>query len=115
MGFVTSIMTEQQISIAFYSQDQSVVNGVIQPQEWTLVDTVPGLLWTGASGLGIVSDKLKTQVEGAVAIDYNVSILAMKDDSRFVVGGENYRIIHIEDVGHQNEMLQIYYKREAGN
>jgi hypothetical protein len=115
MGFISSISSETKVSIAFSSKDVSVVNGVPQPEAWTPVKTVEGLFWTGAQRLGLVSDKLKTSVEGAIAIDYDATIAAMADDSRFTVNSKNYRIIHIDNVGEQNEMLQILYKRELSN
>jgi hypothetical protein len=115
MGFISDIETEQKSSIAFYSKTNAKVDGVIQPTTWTLVDTVEGLMWFGTQGINFISDKLKTQVDGAVSIDYDSTIAAMKDNSRLVVDSKNYEILHIENVGRQNEVLQILFKREAGN
>ncbi len=115
MGFISDIDTERKVSVAFYSKNVSVVNGVVQPEAWTLVDTVEGLFWTGGQGLGLVSDKLKTSVEGAISIDYDATIEAMKDNSKFIVNSNNYEILHIENVGQQNEVLQVLYKRESSN
>ena len=115
MGFISSISSEIKVSIAFYSKNISVTNGVVQPEAWTLVKTVEGLFWTGGKNLGFVSDKLKTQIEGAVAIDYDSTIAALGDNSKFIANSENFEILHIENVGQQNEVLQIMYKRESSN
>lgn len=115
MGFISNIQSEQKVSIVFYSQDISVVNGVVQPEGWTEVATVSGLFWTGSQGLSLVNDKLKTNVEGAISIDYNSTISALDDNSRFLVNGNYFRIVHIDNPGEQNEVLQIMYKRESSN
>ena len=115
MSFISSIDTENKVSISFYTQDISVVNGVPQAEAWTLVKTVNGLMWKGTQNLSLQSDKLKTNVEGAISIDYDSDIEEMADDSRFIVNSINYRIIHIDNVGMQNEVLQILYKRESSN
>lgn len=115
MGYITSIPNETKVDITFYSMNISVVDGVPQEEAWTEIKTVKGLFWTGAQNLSLVSDKLKTSVEGAIAIDYDSTIAALNDNSRFVVNSKNYRIIHIDNPGEQNEMLQILYKRESSN
>ena len=115
MGFISSITTETKVDITFQSKVVSVVNGVPQPITWTTIKTVKGLFWTGSQTGNSVSDKVKTEVEGAIAIDYDATIAALDDTSRFVVNSENYEIIHIDNVGQQNEMLQIMYKREVGS
>lgn len=115
MGFISSITTERKVAISFYSKTVSVVNGVVQPEAGELVKTVWGVFWTGAQNLNLVSEKLKTSVDGAIAIDYDSTIAAMSDDSWFLVDSNKYRIIHIDDVGQQNEMLQILYERDKSN
>ena len=114
MGFISSI-PEKKVSITFYSKDVSVIDGVPQPESWTESETVEGLFWTGTQNLTFVSDKLKTQVEGAIAVDYNSTIAALPDDSKFTVNGKNYEIIHIDNSGEQDEALIIMYKRKSSN
>jgi len=115
MGFITSISTETLLSATFYTKVISVTNGIPAAETWTTGVTVDCLFWTGSSGLSLVNDKLKTMVDGAIAVDYNSTIAAMGDDNKFVIGSKNYRILHVENVGEQNEMLQIFYKRELSN
>lgn len=115
MTFITGIESEIKVDITFYSKDINVVNGVPQEEAWTEVKTVKGLFWTGAKSLGLVSDKLKTSVEGAIAIDYDSDIEDLNDNSRFEVNDKYYRIIGIDNPGMQNEILQITYKRELSN
>jgi len=115
MGFISSIQSERKVEFSFYSKTISVVNGVVQPEAGTLVKKVEGIFWTGTQNLSLVSEKLKTSVDGAVAIDYDSTIAAMSDDSWFLVDSDKYRIIHVENVGQQNEMLQILYERDKSN
>lgn len=114
MGFVSST-NENKVSISFYTKNVSVVNGVPQSEAWTLVKAVDGLMWNGTQNLTLTNDKLKTNVEGAISIDYDSTIAAIEDNSRFVVDSKNYRILHIDNVGMQNEVLQILWKRESSN
>ena len=69
-------------------------------------------MWFGLQNIGIISDKLKTQVEGAVSIDYNTTIADLDDNSKFIVNGIDYKVLYIEDVGMQHEVLQILFKRD---
>ena len=115
MGFISSINSETKVSAAFYSKVVSVTNGIPAGETWTTVKTVNGLMWFGAQGLGLVSDKLKTSVDGAISIDHDSTIAALPDDSRFIVDSKNYRILYPENVGNQSEVLQILFKRELSN
>jgi hypothetical protein len=115
MGFISSISTEAKVTAAFYSLTVSVTEGRPGIEAWTSIKSVDGLMWFGSQGLGIVSDKLKTSVEGALSIDYDATIAALGDDSKFIVSGESFRIVHIENVGSQSEVLQILFKRELSN
>ena len=115
MGFISEIATEEKVSVAFYSKTVTFVDGVEQPEAWVLSTTVDCLFWTGGQGLGIVNDKLKTQVDGAISTDYNATIAALGDDSSFIANSIRYQILHIDNVGQQNEVLQIAYKREPSN
>jgi len=115
MGFISSIKSEAKVSAAFYSKVVSVVNGVPLPETWTLVDTITGLMTFGSKGLGLISDALRTSVEGSISIDYDSTLALLKDDSKFIVNSLNYKIIHCENVGNQNEVLQILFKRELSN
>jgi hypothetical protein len=115
MSFITGIDSEEKVSAAFYSKDVNVVNGVPQAETYTLVATVSCLQWFGTRSVGFVSDKIKTQVESILATDYDASIAAIKDNSRVTISGENYQVLTIENVGMQNEVLQVYLKREASN
>ena len=111
MGFISDIQSEQKVSITFYSKNVSVVNGVPQPEGFSKSVTVTGLFWTGTSRVSNVSDKIKTEVEGSISVDYNATIAALSDNSKFAVGSNYYQILHIDNVGQQNEVLQISYKR----
>ena len=115
MGFISSIQSETKVSIVFESKNVSVVDGVEQPEAYTTVATVSGLFWTDSYRLALISDKLKTDVDGAVSIDYNSTIAALGDDSRITVNSNYYEIVHIENVGQQNIVLEIAYKRDKSN
>ena len=115
MGFITEICTEEKVDITFYSKTLSVINGIIQPEAYSEVKTVKGLMWFGGQGVAFISDKMKTQVDGVISIDYDSTIEALKDNSRIVVDSINYQIIHIENVGKQNEVLQIGFSKEVSN
>jgi hypothetical protein len=115
MGFISSIETENKISIAFYSKNISVINGIPQPEAYTLVTTVEGLIWFGTASESYISDKIKTQVEGGLQVDYDAAIAVLEDNCRIVVESVNYQVLHIENVGKQNEVLEVLFKREDSN
>jgi len=114
MGYISSL-PETKVSITFYSKNISVVNGVEQAEAGTEVSTVDGLFWTGSQNLNYLSDKLKTSAEGAIAIDYNSTLAALKDNSWFIVNTKKYRVLHVDNVAEQNELLVILYKRDVSN
>ena len=116
MGFISDISTEVKTSISFYSKGQTVTNGQIQPASYSLVGAaVDGLFWTGGKSVTFYSDKLKTRVDAVVAVDYLAAFAAIKDDGRVVANGLNYQILHIENVGQQNEVLEVPIQREKTN
>lgn len=115
MGFISDITTEKKVSVAIYSKTVSVINGVVQPEAYTLVSTVDSLFWTSGKSVSFYSDKLGTKVDAVAAIDYLAAIAVLKDNTRLVAGDLNYQILHIEDVGQQNEMIEIPVKRESSN
>ena len=115
MGFITNISSEYKIDITFYSKVISVVNGITQPESWTEIKTVKGLQWFGTQGLNLTSDKLKTNVDGAISIDYDSTIAVLTSDAKFVVDSADFEILYIENVGMQSEVLQIMYKRVNSN
>ncbi len=112
MGFISSINSEIKVSAAFYSKTISVTNGVEQPESWTLSTTVDGLMWFGSQNLSLINDRLKSQVDGAIQVDYDPTIAGLDDSSKFIVDSINYMIVNVEDVGKQNEVLQILFKED---
>ena len=112
MGFISDINTEVKSSIAFYTKAISVIAGVVQPEAWVASSIVNGLFWSGGQSLSQISDRLKTRVDGAISIDYDSTIAALDNSSKFVVDGVDYKIVNIENVGKQNEVLQILYQED---
>jgi len=112
MGFISNISTEEKSSIAFYTKTVVVTAGVEQPEAWVASLIVEGFFWTGGQSLSQISDRLKTRVDGAISIDYDSTIAALDNSSKFVVDGVDYKIVNIENVGKQNEVLQILYQED---
>jgi len=115
MGFITEMDTEDLVTAAFTSLTTVYTDGVPQPKSWTTAKSIDGLMWEGQKGTGVVSDKIKSEVEGVLATDYDSTIAALGDNSKFIVSSVTYKVLHIENVGRQNEVLQIYYKRDTAN
>ena len=115
MGFISDIDSEDKVSIDFQSKGVSLVNGVPGPIAFTSVKKVDGLMWFGGSSVSFISDKLKTQVDGVVSIDYDSTIAALGDNCRIVANSINYEVLYIENVGNQNEVLEVPFRREPSN
>jgi hypothetical protein len=110
MGFIYDIGTENKVSAAFYTKVVSVINGIVQPEAWSLVTTVEGLLWTSGTSVSLISDRLKQNIDGVLAVDYSSTLLNLKPGDKFTVGSTDYSIITVENIGEQNEVMQIPFK-----
>lgn len=112
MGYISKFKADK-VFIEFYSQTLSYIKGVKQPETWSLVTSVSGIQWTSGASVTLTSDRLKTDIAGIVAIDYNATIDTMKNDSRIKIGDTYYRIVDIDNIAKQNKVIQVSYKEES--
>ena len=115
MGFIDDIaLTEATVSGTFYSKKFSVVNGVPQPESFTEVATHSGLFWQSGAVIQALADTLRTSVDAVFCMNYDATIAALDAESRLSIDSKNYRILNVENIGNQNEALQIPVKKEDG-
>jgi hypothetical protein len=69
------------------------------------------IMYEGSQAERVVSEKIKTEVYAVILIDWFSSWkTTIYEKDKLTVNNNNYSIISIEDIGHQNEVLQIAIK-----
>lgn len=69
------------------------------------------VMYEGSQAERVVSEKLKTEVYAVILIDwFSGWETTIYEKDKIIFGSKELSIISIEDVGHQNEVLQISVK-----
>jgi hypothetical protein len=113
MSFVSSIPVEKvSISIFNYTVTDNGYGSTSESYSSTADYTnVEAVMYEGSQAERVVSEKIKTDVYGVVLIDwFSGWETTIYEKDKLTVGGNDYSIISIEDIGHQNEVLQIAVK-----
>jgi hypothetical protein len=112
-GFISSMFgTEDSIEAKFYRKIKTFVNGKVTYTY--LIDpdaTINCLFWTGSSADSIVSERYRVDVQAVLVMDYNTYIQDITEESKVMIDGKDYSVIYIENIGNQNQVIQIPLKR----
>ena len=114
MGFINELFaTEESVSAKFYSRADTSTAGMRADPTYTLLMTKDVLFWQGSAADSIVSDRIRADVSGVIVIDYEDYTSTVDDIDKVTIDSVDYSIIHVENIGNQNVVLQIPVKKYA--
>lgn len=112
MNFVSEMFSrETPVSAAFYHVARTVTAGNVSAPVETWYMTKDVLFWRGSMSARLISEQIKTEVDGVVLIDYSTAASAVRDTDIVVIGSNRYQVIHADNVANQNEVIVIPVKR----
>ena len=108
MGFISDMSDSNNLVEAkFYNKLRSASSGQISETYSTSADlTVDVLFWTGRAAERLVSDKFKSEVAAVLNMDY-ADYTTLYPGTKVTINSIDYSIISIENIGMQNEVIQI--------
>lgn len=111
--FIKSMANRNKLVTAdFRNATTTVVNGTRTKTYSTTTDLeVEALFWTGKAADRAVSEKIRADVEGVIAMDYSDYTTTIREDAKVIIGGSEYSVIHVDNVAEQNKVIQIPVKR----
>ena len=114
MSFIKSMAsTNQLITAEFYNKTITVTSGV-PTETWSSVAdlSVSALFWTGAAADRVVGEKLKAEVDGVIAMDYDDYTTTINEDAKVLINDVEYRVVRPDNIANQNVLIQIPVKRK---
>lgn len=113
MGFIKDMEDNNMlVEACFYNQTSTMVNGVVTQTYSDDPDlTVDVLFWIGAKAERQVSEKERPNVAGLISFDYEDYTVIIKENAKVVIGDSTYSVIYVDNIGNQNQVIQIPVKR----
>ena len=111
MGFIDDIDIKKT-SASFYNKTITITNGVPDEDYNITADlTVSGVFWVGSAADRLVSDKIRPDVSGVFVFNYSDYSTTINENAKCTINGVDYSVIYAEDVGMQNEIIQVPLKK----
>ena len=115
MGFINSLFnTEETVSASFYTKTESKNTDGTRNESFsdTPALTVNCLFWQGSSADSVVSERLRAQISGVLAIDYEDYTATVNDTDKVVIDSVTYYVVSPEDSAFQNVAVYIPVKKD---
>jgi hypothetical protein len=115
MGFINSLFnTEETVSASFYAKTESKNADGTRNKGYSgdASLTVDCLFWQGSAADSVVSERLRAQISGVLAIDYEDYTATVNDTDKVVIDGATYFVVNPEDSAFQNVAVYIPVKKD---
>ena len=109
MGFVSSYPVDiKRVSVVIENLSITTDSAGHNSKTYTTAISTEGFFWTGATAEKYVSDKIKPDLAGVIAIDYTTTEIT--EAARVTVNGNVFTIISPENVAFQDEVFILPVK-----
>lgn len=113
MTFITELFdTENPVSVDFRNLTVTNTNGEIASSYSGTTDlTIDALFWTGSAVDRVVSERDRANVDAVIVFDYSLYTATIGEDAKAIINSTDYSVIFVDNVGSQNEVIQVNLKR----
>ncbi len=105
MGFLNSLFTkETPIDISIANPTITNTSGTVT-KSFSTVWTGKGYFWQGGQAEGLVNERIRADISGVIAIDYEDMTATIKDGAKATIGSSTYNMITEDNILLGNELL----------
>ena len=98
------------ITAEYENKTDTVVDGMITGETWTLAGSIEALIYRGALAEKLVSEKLRPDVSAVILIKPEDYPVELTKDSRVLIESIYYNVIYADNIAEQNEVIMIPLK-----
>lgn len=98
------------ITAEYENKTDTVVDGMITGETWTLAGSVEALIYRGALAEKLVSEKLRPDVSAVILVKPEDYPEALTKDSRVLIESIYYNVIYADNIAEQDKVIMIPLK-----
>lgn len=100
----------ETITAEYENKTDTVVDGMITGETWTLAGNVEALMYRGSLAERLVSEKIRPDVAAVILVKPEEYPSALTKDSRVLINTIYYSVIYADNIAEQNEVILIPLK-----
>ena len=100
----------QTITAEYENKTDTVVDGMIIGETWTLAGSVEALMYRGSLAESLVSEKIRPDVAAVILVKPEDYPTTLTKDSRVLINSIYYSVIYTDNIAEQNEVILIPLK-----
>ena len=98
------------ITAEYENKTDTVVDGMITGETWTLAGSIEALIYRGALAEKLVSEKLRPDVSAVILVKPEDYPVELTKDSRVLIESIYYNVIYADNIAEQDEVIMIPLK-----
>ena len=98
------------ITAEYENKTDTVVDGMITGETWTLAGSIEALIYRGALAEKLVSEKLRPDVSAVILVKPEDYPEALTKDSRVLIESIYYSVIYADNIAEQDKVIMIPLK-----
>lgn len=98
------------ITAEYENKTDTVVDGMITGETWTLAGSIEALIYRGALAEKLVSEKLRPDVSAVILVKPEDYPEALTKDSRVLIESIYYNVIYADNIAEQDKVIMIPLK-----
>lgn len=100
----------ETITAEYENKTNTVVDGMITGETWTLAGSVEALMYRGSLAERLVSEKIRPDVAAVILVKPEEYQATLTKDSRVLINSIYYSVIYADNIAEQNEVILIPLK-----
>lgn len=98
------------ITAEYENKTDTVVDGMITGETWTLSGSIEALIYRGALAEKLVSEKLRPDVSAVILVKPDDYPSELTKDSRILIESIYYSVIYADNIAEQDKVIMIPLK-----
>lgn len=98
------------ITAEYENKTDTVVDGMITGETWTLAGSIEALIYRGALAEKLVSEKLRPDVSAVILVKPDDYPVELTKDSRVLIESIYYSVIYADNIAEQDKVIMIPLK-----
>ena len=98
------------ITAEYENKTDTVVDGMITGETWTLAGSIEALIYRGALAEKLVSEKLRPDVSAVILVKPEDYPVELTKDSRVLIESIYYNVIYADNIAEQDKVIMIPLK-----
>ena len=98
------------ITAEYENKTDTVVDGMITGETWTLAGSIEALIYRGALAEKLVSEKLRPDVSAVILVKPEDYPAELTKDSRVLIESIYYSVIYADNIAEQDKVVMIPLK-----